>query len=319
MTPGHRVAETTDPGLSAVLDAYGLTPSGERPLPGGMENTHVLAETPHGPVVITQLRKKAPAAAEEYARFLYRLEQADIPAPRLLRRRDGGWVTSHAGHPVIVCGHVPGRHHAVLPPHLVEDVGTILGRTHRTVPAPDATLAPHLRLTSLEAALLADLPDTPFARWARATHRGVAHVTAQSGSESLVAVHADVFPDNVIVTGSTDSTDSGGVVLIDWEDCSADLPVVDVGMALIGLCCSSTGFSVRRARRLLRGYRTGSGIVLDPARVRDAALHAAVLVALRRYQWRQEGHLPADPSRSHTVLARGARDLEQRWPEVSGC
>lgn len=311
MTPGHR-AQTTDPGLTAVLDAYGLTPSGLRPLPGGMENTHALAETPHGLVVITQLRKKAPAAAEEYARFLHRLEQADIPAPRLRRHRDGGWVTSHTGHPVIVCGYIPGRHHAVLPPHLVEDVGTVLGRTHRTVPAPDATLAPHLRLTSSEAALLANLPDTPFARWARATHRAVAHVTAQSESESLVAVHADVFPDNVIVT------DSGGVVLIDWEDCSADLPVVDVGMALIGLCCSSTGFSVRRARRLLGGYRTGSGIVLDPALVRDAALHAAVLVALRRYQWRQQGHLPADPSRSHTVLARSARDLEQRWPEVAG-
>ncbi|MFE0135432.1 phosphotransferase [Streptomyces sp. NPDC059037] len=311
MTPGHR-AQTTAPGLTAVLDAYGLTPSELRPLPGGMENTHALAESPHGLVVITQLRKKAPEAAEEYARFLNRLEQADIPAPRLRRHRDGGWVTSHDGHPVIVCGYIPGRHHAVLSPQLVEDVGTVLGRTHRTVPAPDATLAPHLRLTSSEAALLANLPDTPFARWARATHRAVAHVTAQSGSESLVAVHADVFPDNVIVT------DSGGVVLIDWEDCSADLPVVDVGMALIGLCCSSTGFSVRRARRLMRGYRTGSGIVLDPALVRDAALHAAVLVALRRYQWRQEGHLPADSSRSHTVLARSARDLEQRWPEVAG-
>jgi len=309
---GARSTQTTDPGLAAVLDAYGLTPSAVRPLPGGMENTHVLAETPHGPVVITQLRKKAPAAAEEYARFLYRLEQAGIPAPRLRRRRDGGWVTSHAGHPVIVCGYVPGRHHEVLPPHLVEDVGTVLGRVHRTVTAPDSTLAPHLRLTSSEAAFLADLPDTPFARWARATHRAVAHVTTQSGSGSLVAVHADVFPDNVIVTNS------GEVVLIDWEDCSADLPVVDVGMALIGLCCSATGFSVRRARRLLRGYRTGSGTALDPTLVRDGALHAAVLVALRRYRWRQDGHLPADPSRSHTVLARSARDLKQRWPEVAG-
>ncbi|MFE4332888.1 phosphotransferase [Streptomyces sp. NPDC056831] len=307
---GARGTQTTDPSLAAVLDAYGLTPSGLRQLPGGMENKHVRAETPDGPVVITQLRKKAPAAAEAYARFLYRLEQADIPAPRLRRRRDGGWVTSHARHPIIVCGYVPGRHHTVLPPHLVEEVGTVLGRVHRTVTAPDSTLAPHLRLTNSEAALLADLPDTPFARWARATHRAVAHVTAQSGP--LVAVHADVFPDNVIVTNSS------GVVLIDWEDCSADLPVVDVGMALIGLCCPSTGFSVRRARRLLRGYRTGSGTGLDPALVRDAALHAAVLVALRRYQWRQEGHLPADPSRSHTVLARTARDLELRWPQVAG-
>ncbi|MGW0827045.1 phosphotransferase enzyme family protein [Streptomyces sp. NPDC002845] len=306
---GPLSAHPTHPDIAAVLDAYGLTPSAVRPLYGGMENTHVRAETPDGPVVITELRKKGPAAAEEYARFLHRLEQADIPAPRLRRRRDGGWVTEHTGHPVIVCGYVPGRQHKVLPPHLVEEVGTLLGRVHRTVTVPDCTLEPHLRLTGPEAALLAGLPDTPFARWARATHRRVAHVTAQSGPP--VAVHADVFPDNVIVTNS------GDVVLIDWEDASPDLPVVDVGMTVIGLCCPSSGFSVRRARRLLRGYRAGSGTALDPALVRDAALHAAVLVALRRYRWRQEGHLPADSSRSHTVLARTAQDLEQRWSEVA--
>jgi homoserine kinase type II len=306
-----RNTQATDRALSAVLDAYGLTPSAVRPLPGGMENTHVLAETPDGPVVITELRKKTPEAAEEYARFLYRLERAEIPAPRLRRRRDGGWVTRRAELPVIVCGYIPGRQYTLLPPHLVEEVGTVLGRVHRTVPAPGSTLAPHLRLTDPELALLADLPDTPFARWVRATHRAVAHVTVQRESGPLVAVHADVFPDNVIVTHT------GGVVLIDWEDGSSDLPIVDIGMAVIGLCCPSTGFSARRARRLLRGYCTGSGAALDSALVRDAALHAAVLVALRRYQWRQEGHLPADPSRSHTVLARNARDLKQRWPEIA--
>ncbi|MEU6718287.1 phosphotransferase [Nonomuraea sp. NPDC046802] len=302
--------QRTDLGLAAVLDAHGLTHSAAQPLPGGMENTHVRAETPDGPVVITQLRKKSPAAAKEYARFLSRLEQAGIPAPRLVRRRDGGWVSSHDGKPVIVCGYVQGRHHKVLPPPLVEAVGALLGRVHRTVTAPGSILAPYLRLTTSEARLLAELPDTPFGRWARATHRAVAHVSEQSGP--LVAVHADVFPDNVIVTNS------GEAVLLDWEDGSADLPVIDVGMALVGLCCLSNGFSVRRARRLLHGYRTTSGIALDLDQVRDAALHAAVLVALRRYQWRQERCQPADPSCSHTVLARTARDLEQRWPQIAG-
>lgn len=300
---------TARPGLVAVLDTYGLTVVEARPLAGGMENTHVHAETVDGSVVITQLRKKSTAAAEEYARFLRRLEQVGIPAPRLRQRSDGGWVSAHAGHPVIVCDHVPGRHHTALAPHLVEEVGSVLGRVHRTVTAPGATLAPHLRLTSGEAELLAALPDTPFARWARATHRAVAHVTEQSGP--LVAVHADVFPDNVIVTDTDD------VVLIDWEDGSADHPAVDVGMALIGLCCTSAGFSVQRARRLLHGYRTASGTTLDSGMVRDAALHVAVLVALRRYRWRQEGRLPAGPSRSHTVLARRARDLKQHWPQVA--
>uniref|UniRef100_UPI003F498ED4 phosphotransferase n=1 Tax=Nonomuraea sp. CA-252377 TaxID=3240003 RepID=UPI003F498ED4 len=306
---GARSTPRTDPGLAAVLDAYGLTHSAARPLPGGMENNHVHAETPDGPVVITQLRKKNPAAAEEYAHYLTRLERAAIPAPRLVRRLDGGGVSSHDGKPVIVCGYVPGRHHTVLPPPLVETVGAILGRLHRTVTAPGAALAPYLRLTASEARLLADLPDTPFAQWARATHRAVSQVSEHGAP--LAAVHADVFPDNIIITHR------GEVVLLDWEDGSADLPIIDIGMAVIGLCCLPNGFSVRRARRLLHGYRTTSGTALDLDQVRDAALHAAVLVALRRYRWSQERRPPADPSRSHTVLARTARDLEQRWPEVA--
>ncbi|WP_331733673.1 phosphotransferase (plasmid) [Embleya sp. NBC_00888] len=309
MTLSHpRIAPPTHDDIAAVLEEYRLRPRAVRPLDGGMENTHLRAETQDGTVVVTLLRKKDAAATEEYTRFLCHLDRAGAPVPRLRQRRDGGWVGACAGYPVIVCDFVRGHQHTVLPPARVEEVGTILGRVHSTASVPDCTLVPRLRLSGAEAVLLADLPDNAFSRWARATHRAVAHVTEQSAQ--LVPVHADTFPDNVVITPQ------GEVVLLDWEDGSLDLPAIDVGMALIGLCCPD-GFCVPRARRLLRGYRAGGGPELAPRLVRDAALHAAVLVALRRYQWQRTGNLPADPSRTHTALVRAAQDLERRWPEVT--
>lgn len=174
----------------------------------------------------------------------------------------------------------------------------------------DCALLPHLRLHADEAALLAELPDDGFAQWARTTLRETDYVTRQA--TSLVAVHADLFPDNIIVPAWQSDR---GVVFIDWEDGSRDFPAMDVGMALLGLCCPD-GFSLPRARRLLRGYATGSGHSLDPRLVRDCARYAAVLVSLRRYRWQRTGRLPADPARTHTALVRPVTELQQLWTET---
>jgi homoserine kinase type II len=174
----------------------------------------------------------------------------------------------------------------------------------------DCALPPHLRLHADEAALLAELPDDDFARWARTTLRETDYVTRQT--TPLVAVHADLFPDNIIVpAGQPDR----GMVFIDWEDGSVNFPAMDVGMALLRLCCPA-GFSLPRARRLLRGYEAGGGHRRDPRLVRDCARYAAVLVSLRRYRWQHTGRLPANPVRTHTALVRPVTELQQLWPEM---
>lgn len=293
--------------VAGLLDAYGIKPLRLAPLPGGMENTHVRAWTSTGAVVLTVLRKKTAMEAEQYARFLLHLARTGAPVPRLRPLRDGGWVTDHSGRPVIVCDFVEGRSPQRLPPRLVHEAGVVLGRVHRTAVGLDSPLLPYLRLGDTEASLLASLPDGPFARWARATYHAVGYVPEQSAP--LVPVHADLFPDNIVVQGRD------RLVFLDWEDGSLDLPVMDVGMAVLGLCCHRT-FSLRRARSLLRGYREGSGADLDTGLVRDAALYAAVVTALRRYRWQHDGHLPATPLRSAIAMHQLALSLTERWPRL---
>ncbi|KOT46731.1 hypothetical protein ADK41_00465 [Streptomyces caelestis] len=288
-----------------LLDAYGLTLRRARPLPGGMENAHIKAQTATGTVVVTVLNKKSPAQAEEYARFLRHLELTGAPAPRLRPLRAGGWVTRHGGRPVIVCDFVDGRSPARLPVRLVHEAGLLLGRVHRTAAAGfDSALPPHLRLHDADADTLATLPDGAFAQWARSTWHAVGHVTEHDAPR--VPVHGDLFPDNIVVRGGR------GLIFLDWEDGSLDLPHLDVGMALLGLC-GRRGFSPRRARHLLSGYQQGSAAELNGALVRDAALYSAVLVALRRHRWQRE-HRRLPAGRSAAAMHHLANSLSDRWP-----
>lgn len=297
--------------VATLLADYGLHAPIVSPLAGGMENLHYRAEAPGGAFVVTVLCKKTRHEAEHYVRFLDGLCTAGAPVPRLRPLVDGGWVSEHGGHPVIVADFIDGRQYTVMPLRLVEAAGVALGRVHRLAAQVDCALPPHLRLRTDEAALLAELPDDGFARWARTTLRETDYVTRQT--TPMVAVHADLFPDNIIVpSGQPDR----GVVFIDWEDGSWDFPAMDVGMALLGLCCPD-GFSLPRARRLLRGYAAGSGHSLDPRLVRDCARYAAVLVSLRRYRWQRTGRLPADPARTHTALVRPVTELQQLWPQIN--
>ncbi|GLX22484.1 phosphotransferase [Streptomyces lavendulae] len=308
MNTAQAGAPLTRQAVAGLLDAYGLTLERVRPLPGGMENTHLKAQTAGGTVVVTVLNKKTIKQAEEYARFLRHLELTGAPAPRLRALREGGWVTRFGDRPVIVCDFVDGPSPARLPARLVHEAGFLLGRVHRTATAGfDSALLPHLRLDEDDAATLASLPDNAFGRWARSTWQNVGHVPEHDGP--LVPVHGDLFPDNIIVPGRGRS-----LVFLDWEDGSLDLAHLDVGMALLGLCCGRA-FSPHRARHLLSGYHQGSQGALNGELVRDAALYAAVLVALRRHRWQTE-HRRLPAGRSAAAMHHLATSLADRWPQL---
>ncbi|MBB2910614.1 homoserine kinase type II [Streptosporangium becharense] len=309
MTAGRPAARRTpETDVALLMAAYGLDVLRARPLAGGVENSHVRVETQAGPVVLTVLRKRSPESARQYARLLRHLFLTGAPVPRIHASRDGDWVTSHLGSPAIVCDFVEGRTLPRLPPPgLVEQAGMLLGRVHRTAAGFRSPLRPHLRLGDAEADLLESLPDGAFSRWATATLRATRYAMEHPGPR--VPVHADLFPDNIILK------DDGTLVFIDWEDGSLDVPEVDVGMAVLGLCCRRS-LSVRRARCLLRGYRAGREAEPDTRLIRDAARHAAVIVALRRCLWRREGRLPADPLRSPAVMHGIERSVTERWRQV---
>ena len=294
---------------TTLLIRYGLRAHLVEPLPGGMENTHIKAWTGDGTVVVTVLGKKDHRQAQEYTRFLGHLIAVGVPLPALRRTLDGDTVTGYRDRPVIVCDYVAGTSPDPPASVTVRRIGTLLATAvHRPAPAGMGLLSPHLRLADTDAHTLDELPDTEFGRWARRTWQAVSHVPDQPGT--TVPIHADLFPDNVIVTSDDD------LVLIDWEDGSLDLPVIDLGMAILGLCCTPS-FSPSRVWALLLGYQDGGASLPDLDLLRDAARYAAVLVALRRYRWQQKRNLPADPTRTAEACRQAEALLIRGWTQLS--
>lgn len=306
MTLPTRDREVSSPCIRMLASAYGLAVTHAQPLPGGMENTHVKASTTSGTVVVTYLRKKTPEQAEQYTLFLRRLNELPCqPAPRLRRRLDGGWVTHHEGLPAIVCDFADGASPHRLPGRLLRTAGQLLGRVHRDTAGLTSGLVPHLRMNADDAETLDRLPTGPFARWARSTWGGVSDVPQRDGPHAFV--HADVFPDNIVLQ------DRGRMLLLDWEDGGQDLCALDTGVAVLGLCCRGR-FAPERTRQLLAGYRDGAGVEPDMPQIRDAALYAAVLIALRRYRWQSQGHVSPEPLRSAALMAGIAVGAARGWP-----
>jgi homoserine kinase type II len=134
------------------------------------------------------------------------------------------------------------------------------------------------RLSSRQRGLVAGFPDRPFAEWLNArldtiTRHEAAH---QRGD---VPVHGDLFADNLIVGPD------GDLSIIDWETASLDDPLLDLGMAAVGLCQDKNGnLATDRLHQLLQGYTT-----LRPLSEKDLAelpteiTHAAVIIAFHRY------------------------------------
>jgi homoserine kinase type II len=293
-------------GVAAIAVQYGLVVEGSSPLPGGLENSSYLVTTPAGSLVLTVLQKKDPSVAVSYAAFLCSLAEQGLPVPRLLQRRDGGYVASAAGRPVILSEHVAGRSYDPLPARYLPSVGAILARLHSSTKVV-CRLDPYIRLGDRELDELAACPDPRFGRWALGWHGRVGHVVESGGRR--VPTHGDLFPDNLIVRHS------GEIVLVDWDDGALDHPVLDVGMAVLGLCCEQV-FRWERARLLLAGYRSVSGADIDAARLLDATIYVALFTAYQRFR-RQAALGPNGGQRSYRVIPALVTSMLEGWDRVA--
>ena len=112
-------------------------------------------------------------------------------------------------------------------------------------------------------------------------------------------MHGDLFDDNVIV----DQRDE--LFVLDWETVSLDDPLLDLGMAAVGLAQEDGVLSPSRLEALVGGYRlirllTEEERVALPFEIE----HAALIIAFHRY-YRHNVRFP-DPAKStlHTRMIR---------------
>lgn len=117
--------------------------------------------------------------------------------------------------------------------------------------------------------------------------------------------HGDLFDDNIIVR-----TD-GRLTVLDWETISLDDPLLDLGMAAVGLAQEAGELAPERVKALVAGYDQVAPLSEeDVAALPGEIGHAALIIAFHRY-YRHNVRFP-DPSKStyHTEMIRFVESVE---------
>lgn len=257
-----------------LLAHWGLAldgPDAMVPLPGGIANTTYCV---NGAWVLAVLDRLDPEAARNLAGFLADIAGSSLPTPPVRLTEDGASSVAWQGHTVMLRAYWPAEVLSPLPDNLMGAAGALLAAIHATPPPSVFPVAgigfpldwrPHMG--GAGEALLAAAIEA-----AEAGFDPAAYASLPRG-----LVHGDLFDDNILVRPD------GSLGVIDWEFGCIDAFVIDIAMAVIGVCRTGASLPRPRLSDFLAGYEEHRPL-LPPERtlLRPAVLFTAARVAFYR-------------------------------------
>jgi homoserine kinase type II len=299
------------PDVASILVQYPIRANRTTPLPGGAANSSYLIQTDSLPYVLTVLDNHDHASAGQLAAMLAHLSEHRIPTSRLVRTSDHAELASFDERPVLVKEFVEGRCDGPLPDGAHGPAGELLARVH-AVPVPQWLPTGGRRMPADWTRRVDQFADREFAAWLRDQWRLASTVDRLDGPYGLV--HGDYFADNLVVR------DGGQLAVLDWETATHDLLVLDIGMAIVGLCRGPGGsgeFLPARAVELLRGYDSVRPLSRDErGLLRDAVRYASLVTAYHRYLRHHLTHPDQAKWHLYREIPRFVHSLDELWPGV---
>ncbi|WP_069885933.1 phosphotransferase [Streptomyces luteocolor] len=300
--------------LPTVADSYGLDDPRLAPLAGGAANSSFRLSTASGEFVLTILDNHDTVSAESLAAHTQALFRLGVPTSAVVPATDGSLITHFDGRPVILKVWTEGRVEQPLPATLLPEAGRILAQLHALPPkSPGLTDIPigTRRLSADHEALIPELPDNEFAAWLTERFNRI-HQAEATNRRSRAVTHGDLFDDNIIVRAD------GSLTVLDWETISLDDPLLDLGMAAVGLAREDGELVPERVKALVSGYEQIAPLSQEDMAALPAEItHAALIIAFHRY-YRHNIRFP-DPSKStyHTEMIRFVQSVEASAQELS--
>ncbi|WP_067885388.1 phosphotransferase [Nocardia vaccinii] len=261
--------------IHSIAERYGLGDCTLTKLAGGAANSSFRVEGPSGAFTLTVLDNHDHASAARLARLTRALYAAGVPTTDVIPAVGGDLVTSWGRRPAIIKQWIEGTAYDTLPDRFLAAAGRILAQLHSADPGfPDLPVRTR-RLSPEHEATIVEFKDQEFGEWLM---RRLDRVRQLRSGHRDVLTHGDLYPDNLIVRPD------GGLAVIDWETASLDDPLLDLGMALVGLADTGGQLDGERVRSVLDGYSSvrpldSEDVVLLPA----MAEHAALIIAFHRY------------------------------------
>jgi len=280
--------------LAAFLTRYDVgTAVSFKGIAEGVENSNYLLDTTHGRFLLTLYEKRVDAAdLPWFFALTTHLADRGLPVPRPIPDRSGTVLQTLSRRPACLIEFLPGVSVTEATVSEAAAVGAALGRLHAAAAGfgserPNA-LGPAgwQRLAAACAGQLDAVEPGLDALVADATAR---IVDDWPTTLDRAAIHADLFPDNVLLM------DGGVSGLIDFYFACTDIRAYDLAVTHAGWCFSPDGhrFDAARAQALIAGYRgahplTAAEVAALPLLAQGAALR---FLLTRAYDWL---HTPAN-------------------------
>lgn len=279
--------------LPAVSERYGLQEPRLEPLKGGAANSSFHVSGPSGDFTLTILDNHDMVSAQSLATYTQAVHRLGVPTTEVVPALDGALITTFDGRPVILKKWIQGEVRQPLPLPLLPEAGRILAQLHALTPESeglDDLPVGTRRLSAEQLDVIPQFADREFASWLAARLKRVRNAEADNERSRKVA-HGDLFADNVIVR------DDGTLSVLDWETVSLDDPLLDLGMAAVGLAAEDDVLVPERLSALVTGYQDLASLSeADAAALPLEIEHAACIIAFHRY-YRHNVRFP-DPSKS---------------------
>lgn len=187
---------------------------------------------------------------------------------------DGQLVETVDGHQFMLKRYVEGDCHDYLPEHLLGAAGATLASVH-CVP-PCAELPTGARRLQNSEEFLVQFKDTVFADWVRGRLADSQSLLALEGTDSVI--HGDYFADNLIIEADN------RIAIVDWETASNDIPLLDLGWAIVGFAGRNGRLDANRLSIFMAGYESVRPLSSEERQyLHSAVLYATTLLAYFRY------------------------------------
>ena len=221
----------------------------------GVENSNFLVETTRDRFILTLYEKRVAAAdLPFFMALLDHLDAKGLPVPPAIKDRDGIEIQELEGRPACLIRFMPGVSLSHPNPAQALAAGSAMGEMHRAV----ADFAP-TRENSMGVDTWRPLLDRcgrSLDQIAPGLYDDLAaaldHVEARWPRDTLdrVAIHADLFPDNVLMLGDTVTS------LIDFYFACTDIRVYDLAVMHSAWAFDGAGrnYDAAVGEALIRGY-----------------------------------------------------------------
>jgi homoserine kinase type II len=273
--------------LAAFLSAYAIgDPLSFKGIAEGVENSNYLLDTTQSRYILTLYERRVEAAdLPWFLALMTHLADAGLPVPRPITDRQGRALQTLNGRPACLIEFLPGVSVTEPTPSDCHEAGHALARLHRAVETFAATRENALGPASWPPLAARCQPRLAEIDTSLPTLIDAGLAFTKNWPETLPqgTIHADLFPDNVLLSSHKVSG------LIDFYFACTDLFAFDYAITHAAWCFSADGHTHHpdRAAALAKGYASARPLTApEQAALPVLAAGAALRFTLTRaYDW----------------------------------